>query len=97
MKTLTLLILTFTSNAFAEYRAYQYVVTNKIQTSLDQPNSKITLSTLDPISYVAYHGGTTLINVELMRTWICPGDTAGKEICPSPYTTLAQLRGDNDQ
>ena len=71
----------------AEYRAYQYVVQDKIQ----DPNiveRGLIVSTLDPVSYLAYNGGADMINVELIRTWKCPGDTSLKNICSSPYKKL---------
>ena len=83
-KTVLFLLLSLTSHANAEYRVYQYVVKNKIQFN-DAPKSHMVTSTLDPISYVSYHGGESLITVNLLRTWLCPGHTANKDICKSPY------------
>jgi hypothetical protein len=90
MKSLILLV-TFIicSNSQAEYRAYQYIVKNKINTANDQPNGHIIVSTLNPVSYIAYHGGRQMLQVDLLRTWMCPGDTSyKKDICPSPYGQL---------
>lgn len=84
MKLLLALLLTLP--CYAEYRAYQYVVKNKVNIENQRPNNVIITSTLDPIGYLAYHGGGLLIEVELLRTWICPGNTAGQDICPSPYS-----------
>ncbi|MFT6631111.1 MAG: hypothetical protein ACJAS4_001058 [Bacteriovoracaceae bacterium] len=83
----TLLILIFlVPFAHAEYRVFQYIVKNKITSAKDQPNSHMVISTLNPVSYIAYHGGSSLINIDLMRTWICPGHTGQKlKICQSPY------------
>lgn len=77
----------FSFPSIAEYRAYQYVITQKIQMQ-DQPVSSIVISTLDPTSYSAYNGGRSLISVDLLRTWICPGHTGKRSICPSPYAQL---------
>lgn len=46
-------------------------------------------STLDPVSYTAYNGGNSMLSVDLLRTWICPGYTGGsKATCDSPYGKL---------
>jgi len=69
----------------AEYRVYQYLVKDKVSVQ-DAPNSHLTVSSLNPSSYAAYHGGTNLVVVDLLRTWICPGYTgAEKDYCESPY------------
>lgn len=81
------IIALFSFSSMAEYRAYQYVITQKIQMQ-DQPASSIVITTLDPTSYSAYNGGRSLISVDLLRTWICPGNTGKKSICPSPYAQL---------
>lgn len=77
------------SSAFGEYRAYQYVVVNKIPFE-DQIKSSIVVSTLDPRTYISYHGGSRLVNVDLLRTWICPGYTGKRGICPSPYGNIPE-------
>ncbi|MBF0207612.1 MAG: hypothetical protein HQK53_12050 [Oligoflexia bacterium] len=58
------------------------------ETPLPQKSSELITSTLDPVSYVAYHGGQSSISVSLLRTWICPGYTDEPEYCPSPYKQL---------
>ena len=73
--------------ANAEYRVYQYVVSNRVEIA-DQPKSSVVLSTMDPVSYQAYNGGSSIVAVDLLRTWICPGHTGKKDICPSPYSQL---------
>lgn len=74
----------------AEYRVYQYIVKNKITEPNDQPVGVIKESTLDPVSYLAYHGGSSLIKIDLLRTWICPGHTAKRTICASPYAEITE-------
>ncbi len=70
--------------AKAEYRVYQYVVKSKLKAPHAEQGYVVT-STLDPVSYVAYHGGDTSIKVDLLRTWMCKGYTgAGKALCESP-------------
>lgn len=71
-------------SAFAEYRVYQYIVQNNIQFE-ENINSNIVTSTLNPRAYLAYNGGSNLISVDLLRTWICPGNTSQQDLCPSPY------------
>lgn len=70
--------------AMAEYRVYQYIVKSK-RGAPHPEKGYIVTSTLDPVSYVAYHGGDTSIKVDLLRTWMCKGYTgAGKPLCESP-------------
>lgn len=67
---------------------YQYIVRN-LNHSLNDVKPQIVTSTLDPVSYVSYHGGSQAVEVELMRSWPCPGYTGlGKAICPSPYRLI---------
>ncbi len=90
MKMLTLILLCLSTFAQAEYRVYQYVVTNKIKSAIDAPQSSVRVSTMNPVTYIAYNGGKSLINVDLLRTWVCPGRTANfKELCKSPYAKLS--------
>ena len=89
MKYLLTTLLIFSSSVFAEYRVYQYIVKNKIVTAPDQNNSHFVTTTLNPVTYLAYNGGSNLYQIDLLRTWICPGFTgAKKEICKSPYEEL---------
>jgi hypothetical protein len=73
--------------AHAEYRLYQFYVHPQLKSPLvEEKKSSIEISTLDPVTYVAYHGGQEAIKVDLLRTWICPGDTSKQiDFCPSPY------------
>lgn len=81
-----LTVLTFLSiNSMAEYRAYQYYIRPKVDKN-QEVKAYLVTSALDPVSYNSYYGGSTSIEVDLLRTWICPGDTSRhKEICRSPY------------
>lgn len=81
----------YCAKTLAEYRVYQYSVSNKI-TFFGERLNQIVSSTLNPRAYVAYHGGAGMISVDLLRTWICPGNTRKKKICPSPYGQLSQLQ-----
>lgn len=72
------------SVSYAEYRVYQYYVKSRIHNPKDADAYQV-ISTLDPISYKAYHGGGEAIKVDMIRTWTCPGHTGNrKPICPAP-------------
>lgn len=75
-----LLIALSTSSAFAEYRVYQYYVRPKIQ-NITSPGAQLVTSTMDPRTYTAYHGGKASVEVNLLRSWMCMGDTSKKSIC----------------
>ena len=68
------------SQVQGEYRVYQYYVRTKIQ-NLNAVNATLVTSTLNPTSYAAYHGGKTSLEVNLLRSWICLGDTSKKSVC----------------
>ncbi len=77
-----------TTCLLAEYRVYQYQVSSK--SYFHHQRGRIIVSTLDPQSYLAYHGGAGgPLKVQLLRTWMCFGDTSKKEICASPLKTFA--------
>lgn len=79
---LALILLTSSlKDGWAEYRVYQYYVSSKYKRP-DEQRPYLVTSTLDPVSYIAYHGGQESIKVDLLRTWPCPGHTgAGKPMC----------------
>lgn len=83
MKKLTLLSILLCLPALAEYRVYQYLV----QPSNNYPTkaqSFIATSTLDPVSYKSYHGGS-LSKIDMVRTWLCPGYTGdNRPACEGP-------------
>ena len=84
----TLGALSFSSPTFAAYRVYQYVVRSSENPAV--PWAYLDTSTLPPLAYQAYHG-SNLIEVELLRSWPCPGDTSHQAICVAPGDT--QLNG----
>ncbi|MBL7665715.1 MAG: hypothetical protein JNM93_11330 [Bacteriovoracaceae bacterium] len=90
MKTKFFVLIFFISilvsmTAHAEYRVYQYLIKNRDSVQ-DRDVIYKEVSTLNPVAYVAYNGGSEAISVDLIRTWICPGYTGGKkEYCSSPY------------
>ncbi len=77
--------------ASAEYRVYQYAVRNKTVGLGELGSGKadavtyIVTSTLDPISYQAYHGGESTFGLDLMKSWMCPGHTGALDsYCSGP-------------
>ena len=78
--------------ARGEYRVYQYYVMPK-NPAPDGPRAHLATSTLDPVSYRAYHGGEEVLEVDLLRTWICFGVTSGKDYCPPPLEKLRKGGG----
>lgn len=68
------------NSAQAEYRVYQYYIKSKTN-NITPPNAQLVTSTLDPSSYAAYHGGNLLVDISLLRSWICLGNTSKKEVC----------------
>lgn len=77
--------------ANAEYRVFQFYVKPKIQIQ-DENQAYLVTSSLDPKSYLYYHGGTNSLEVDTVRTWICPGNTGNyKEYCKSPYQKVLEL------
>lgn len=91
MKKINLLLFLISFSAQAEYRVYQYVVKNLVKTANDQAPSHIQISSLDPQAFIAYNGGSRLVALDLLRTWVCPGHTGHKQAyCPSPYAKLTK-------
>lgn len=88
-----LLVALFSYSIFAEYRVYQYIVR---ATQTNSPKSYFITSTLDPISYMAYHGGDKTLKIDLSKTWTCLGNTGRLDICPDPLLKLdEQAQGNN--
>ena len=85
-KKLTFICLVFlfcTSNAHCEYRVYQYFVKSKFKLPYDSEAYLVT-SSLDPVSYISYHGGQDSIKINLLRTWMCKGNTSKNKYCDPP-------------
>jgi hypothetical protein len=79
-KALLILLTLVTTPVFGEYRVYQYYVRSKVQ-NINSPNAQIVTSTLNPISYAAYNGGKLSVEVSLLRSWVCMGNTSHQDIC----------------
>lgn len=90
MKKIILLLL-FIQTTQAEYRVYQYYVKPAHSLSMDQKSHLVT-STLDPVSYISYHGGNAVIKIDLLRSWMCKGNTANKQLCAPPFEELQAKR-----
>jgi len=86
------LLLLISALARAEYRVYQYLVKSRNSgLSVNNAPARPVLSTLNPVAYRAYHGGSS-IDLTLMRTWMCVGYTGkGKEPCLPPGAKAASL------
>ena len=71
--------------AQAEYRVYQYLVKPKtLDFMVNDSGAKQIKSTLNPVAFIAYNGGENSIDLTLLRSWMCPGNTGKKEFCPHP-------------
>jgi len=77
---LTFLLTATFSEAFGEYRVYQYYVKSKVQ-NINSPDAQIVTSTLNPVSYVAYNGGSLSVEINLLRSWLCMGNTSHQSVC----------------
>lgn len=85
IKEMTLLFILLSFSAHAEYRAYQYLVkSNDPYAMATKAQAQYLVSTLNPQMYQRYHGGS-FVQVDLLRTWICPGYTGRQPICDHPY------------
>lgn len=90
--SITFLLLTLTTSA--EYRVYQYYVKAVSPYSVDQEPYLVT-SSLSPESYLAYHGGRTSIQIDLLRSWKCYGNTSNQETCSPPLLIKNQVDSEN--
>jgi hypothetical protein len=82
------------TTAHAEYRVYEYLVTNKNITN-GGPRSSVKLSSYPITTFYSVNGGRKSIDVSLLRTWVCPGDTSQfQQYCKSPLQRISQARGE---
>lgn len=82
------------NKANAEYRVYQFAVKAKNPYSMDTKSHVVT-STLDPEAYVSYHGGGETLRIDLIRSWMCYGDTSNRQVCKPPIAMGNQNEGAN--
>lgn len=71
---LTLLLSLIPLGANAEYRVFQYWVKTK-----SREKAELITTSLDPKAYLAYYGNEKETSINLMRSWICYGDTGGHQ------------------
>ena len=82
------------SSVFAEYRAYELEVFDRIE-----KKREIVITSFSPNDYILLHGGPVRIGVIIRASWICWGDTSRfKEVCPMPDAVRPQFEvGDRVQ
>ena len=77
--TIVLLLLS-TSVVFAEYRAYELEVFDRIVNT-----SRKVITSFSPSDFIQVNGGPQRIGIIIRASWICYGDTSlHKKVCPMP-------------
>jgi len=76
---ISFLPLLFSSKLQCEYRVYQYFVFNKLNAATTPPI--VNISTLNPSDFIKFHGGRDSVEIKLLRTWMCFGDTSLSDVC----------------
>ena len=77
--TLVFLLLS-SSAAFAEYRAYELEVFDRIVNT-----SRKVITSFSPSDFIQVNGGPQRIGIIIRASWICYGDTSlHKKACPMP-------------
>ena len=77
--TLVLLLLS-SSAVFAEYRAYELEVFDRIVNT-----SRKVITSFSPSDFIQVNGGPQRIGIIIRASWICYGDTSlHKKVCPMP-------------
>ena len=77
--TLVLLLLS-SSVGFAEYRAYELEVFDRIVNT-----SRKVITSFSPSDFIQVNGGPQRIGIIIRASWICYGDTSlNKKVCPMP-------------
>ena len=77
--TLVFLLLS-SSAAFAEYRAYELEVFDRIINT-----SRKVITSFSPSDFIQVNGGPQRIGIIIRASWICYGDTSlHKKVCPMP-------------
>ena len=74
------LLLLSSSVAFAEYRAYELEVIDRIVNT-----SRKVITSFSPSDFIQVNGGPQRIGIIIRASWICYGDTSlNKKVCPMP-------------
>ena len=77
--TLVFLLLS-SSTVFAEYRAYELEVFDRIVNT-----SRKVITSFSPSDFIQVNGGPQRIGIIIRASWICYGDTSlHKKVCPMP-------------
>jgi len=77
--TLVFLLLS-SSAAFAEYRAYELEIIDRIVNT-----SRKVITSFSPSDFIQVNGGPQRIGIIIRASWICYGDTSlHKKVCPMP-------------
>ena len=73
-------LLLSSSAAFAEYRAYELEVFDRIVNT-----SRKVITSFSPSDFIQVNGGPQRIGIIIRASWICYGDTSlNKKVCPMP-------------
>lgn len=104
MKALGIFLLIFglgsvlPQGASAEYRAFELKISKKLPDGkLDPQAYRLVLSTLDPFQYAGYYIVRDNEVVQYTRTWMCPGRTDERPLCPDPKLTAENPKGSGGQ
>ena len=91
--TLVFLLLS-SSAAFAEYRAYELEVFDRIVNT-----SRKVITSFSPSDFIQVNGGPQRIGIIIRASWICYGDTSlHKKVCPMPKAINPRFQeGDRGQ
>ena len=85
--TLALLLLS-SSAGFAEYRAYQLEVFDRIVNT-----SRKVITSFSPSDFIQVNGGPQRIGIIIRASWICYGDPSlHKKVCPMPKAINPQFQ-----
>ena len=77
-----MLFLLSVPSAFAEYRAYELEVFDRIANT-----SRRVITSFSPSDFIQVNGGPQRTGVIIRASWICYGDTSlYKKVCPQPKT-----------
>jgi len=75
-----MLFLLSASVLFAEYRAYELEVFDRIVNT-----SRKVITSFSPTDFIQVNGGPQRIGIIIRASWICYGDTSlYKKVCPTP-------------
>jgi len=78
--SILVLLLLSSSAAFAEYRAYELEVFDRIVNT-----SRKVITSFSPSDFIQVNGGPQRIGIIIRASWICYGDTSlNKKVCPMP-------------